>query len=109
MVRVRSEASALAMPFGTHFRSSAAWAMRSRSSGDTRLGVFRARDTDAVDTPARRATSSSLTDAPFGLRARRDLNPTSARSLLIMPSSPSCSNGDHDVILLYADRNRLCL
>jgi hypothetical protein len=46
--------------------------MRSRRSGDTSSGVFSARDTDTVDTPARRATSSSFTDAPFDLRDRRD-------------------------------------
>src|ERR1700722_16763699 len=109
MVRVRSDASALATPFGTHLRSCAALVMRSRSSDETRLGVFRARDTDAVDTPARRATSSSFTAAPFARRGRRDLASTSTRSPLITLSSWSRSNGDHDVILLDADGHRLCL
>src|SRR6185312_9890478 len=83
-VRVRSEASALATPFGTHFRSCDACAMRSRSTCDTRLGVFRARDTEAVETPAWRATSSSFTDAPLDLRGRRCvLDVGSARPPLI--------------------------
>src|SRR5689334_13860969 len=70
MVLDCSDASAFAAPFGTQLSVFAACVTRSRSSADTMSGELMARETEAVDTPANRATSRSRTGAALERRAR---------------------------------------